>query len=327
MPIIHIIKSQVPLYLRTGLFYLSLNQLNDDEAFAINTDNFKQDPFVNNLNDWIYLFNTCNFWGIVVPLNNFFFNHKLEIYNFLISLNDSPRTDPYIIQLLTTNQIEEENVDYFIFSNINVERLLFKYPYFVAYSIGEIEDIVLGNLNLLHSDIYTPLTTIVFGHPTVYTPVNNPEFDILEYSLFNRLKKEYDYFLDHPNEFDVNDPIRLYNEYEENLFYLNDEDIRKIRPLFIMDESGYFNNNPELIYVYRYLDLVKYGPFILYFYKYRKEPFKHQYCLCTLPDPNLNYSTVARTILKADDPSVTLISNENSFSFSIKEYSHYISEN
>ena len=60
---ISIRRSEVPLYLQTSSFYLSLSE-EDDEPISIATTNFKPDSTVGSALDLRHLLGTIRFWGL-----------------------------------------------------------------------------------------------------------------------------------------------------------------------------------------------------------------------------------------------------------------------
>eukprot|EP01032_Pedospumella_encystans_P010346 gene10346-12099_t len=61
---INIRRSEVPLYLQTSSFYLSLSEEDDDEPISIASTNFKPDSTVSCALDLRLLLGTIRFWGL-----------------------------------------------------------------------------------------------------------------------------------------------------------------------------------------------------------------------------------------------------------------------
>jgi len=340
MTLITLTKNDVPYYLRKGGLYKNVieDQVNDDE-FTVDEQNFKPTPYTLNLNEWIWLFNTCNFWDVDIPLSKFSNNHKVEIFDYLVSLKDPSKTSPFIKKLLSTSILSESDIDYLMFdiSIFDANLLLKRYPYFISYSIEEITEIAKGNYSLIKQEIFNPtgrhFSTIKKIEP--FIPINDEEFTNLESVYFNKSKEEIVFTL--PENFDQlqNEELQqeLYNQNIEsqNLYdkifnsYLNldDQDIRKIKPLFIFKT---FNVNPvpNYIYIYNKIDLRKFAPFILYFYNYvidstdTKITTVSSSFIGTIPNELLDYNQTLNKILETTRHTTKLVYEESKPFFSIR---------
>jgi len=102
--------------------------------------------------------------------------HKVEIFDYLVSLKDPSKTSPIIRKLLSSSYLHEHDVDYLIFSlDINMHKLLGKYRYFIRYSFDELTQIVKGDNNLIKNNIFLPTTV---GRTVIepFIPINDEEF-------------------------------------------------------------------------------------------------------------------------------------------------------
>jgi hypothetical protein len=79
----------VPEYLKSSEFFLNNLEIDTNFTITIDEHNFKENTEVNNLEDFILLYNTCNFWDIPYPevFYSFFNSHKQETLNFLKEKN------------------------------------------------------------------------------------------------------------------------------------------------------------------------------------------------------------------------------------------------
>jgi len=60
---IEITKKEVPDFLRKGQFYFQLEEKNGD-SFIVPIDKFKRNVTVNGISDFLYLFETCEYWAV-----------------------------------------------------------------------------------------------------------------------------------------------------------------------------------------------------------------------------------------------------------------------
>ena len=114
--------NDIPEYLHQSELYRSLEDQNDDE---IDFQFLKPDISINNIQDWIHLFKTCNYFEVdhfPETLLNYYLEHPVDI-NFTLD-NIYGKNDPLVLltkELIKPNMIKriQEYWTEFQFSCIN----------------------------------------------------------------------------------------------------------------------------------------------------------------------------------------------------------------
>ena len=98
-------RSDVPLYLRGGSFYNSLDA-QDDDAFDVPADCFKDDPSVESEPELVHLLQTVRYWGLfIMPAQvcGFIFQNEAK-KNFEQLQNNFPEFASYLSNVLNAKQ-------------------------------------------------------------------------------------------------------------------------------------------------------------------------------------------------------------------------------
>ena len=105
-------KSDLPSYLKTSKFYISLND-SDNESFTIESTKYKHNEIINNIEDFENMFEIINFFDAEYPTTyiNYYTNNSKEVLNFYYDLFDEYRVKDMFLQLI---DLDIENETQFI---------------------------------------------------------------------------------------------------------------------------------------------------------------------------------------------------------------------
>ena len=132
-------KSDLPSYLKTSKFYLSLND-SDNESFTIESTKYKHNEIINNIEDFENMFEIINFFDAEYPTTyiNYYTNNSKEVLNFYYDLFDEYRVKDMFLKFIDIS-IEIEDFDHFIliftlFYIVNINPINIP-DYFIEYGL------------------------------------------------------------------------------------------------------------------------------------------------------------------------------------------------